>query len=247
SRSAGRSPDDHTGDARRWPPRPPLVSSSHPVSAARPQTRFLRPPDVLFFTSGSSRSTTPPIPEQLPGSGQAASGTEADMSWWNSSRAVYGAALRAGAQCLVDHGWPVVPGTWWQGGAWRGIPAEPTRGLTIDLSRAAGWDSVPAVSGGVSSATCDSSQVSLWWSRSPFSVLLATGSALDVVEMPAYLGRRVASTLRRVGVVAPLAATPAGRWWLPVTPGSPLNPELAAQTEVVLHGSGSWVIAPPSE
>src|SRR5581483_9924683 len=72
-------------------------------------------------------------------------------------------------------------------------------------------------------------------------------SALDVVEMPAYLGRRVASTLRRVGVGAPLAATPAGRWWLPVTPGSPLNPELAAQTEVVLHGSGSWVIAPPSE
>jgi hypothetical protein len=169
------------------------------------------------------------------------------MSWWNSSRAVYGAELRAGAQCLIDHGWPVVPGTWWQGGAWRGIPAEPVRGLTIDLSRAAGWDSVPAVSGGVSSASCDSSQVSLWWSRSPFSVLLATGSALDVVEMPAELGRRVACTLRRVGAVAPLAATPSGRWWLPVTPGSPLHPELAAHTEVVLHGPGSWVIAPPSE
>ncbi|HTK67441.1 MAG TPA: bifunctional DNA primase/polymerase [Pseudonocardia sp.] len=169
------------------------------------------------------------------------------MSWWNSSRAVYGAELRAGAQCLVDHGWPVVPGTWWQGGAWRGIPAEPVGGLTIDLSRAAGWDSVPAVSGGVSSATCDSSQVSLWWSRSPYSVLLATGSTLDVVEMPAYLGRRVASTLRRVGVVAALAATPSGRWWLPVTPGSALYPELAAHTEVVVHGPGSWVIAPPSE
>lgn len=169
------------------------------------------------------------------------------MSWWNSSRAVYGAELRAGALCMVDHGWPVVPGTWWQGGGWRGLPAEPVGGLTIDLSRAPGWDSVPAVAGGVASASTDPTQVSLWWSRSPFSVLVATGTKLDVVEMPANLGRRVASTLRRFGVVATLAATPSGRWWFPVTPGAPLHPELAARTEVVLHGKGSWVMAPPSE
>jgi hypothetical protein len=169
------------------------------------------------------------------------------MSWWNSSRAVYGAELRAGALCLVDHGWPVVPGTWWQGGGWRGIPSEPAQGLTIDLSRAPGWDSVPAITGGVAHATTDQAQVSLWWSRSPFSVLVATGTTLDVVEMPAEIGRRVASTLRRFGVLAPLAATPAGRWWFPVTPGAALHPELAARTEVVLHGRGSFVMAPPSE
>jgi hypothetical protein len=148
---------------------------------------------------------------------------------------------------MVDHGWPVVPGSWWQDGGWRGIPERPVGGLTIDLSRASGWDSVPAVRGGIASASADPVQVSAWWARSPFSVLLATGTKLDVVEMPADLGQRVAGTLRRFGVVAALAATPSGRWWFPVTPGASLHPELAAHTEVVLHGKGSWVMAPPSE
>ncbi len=161
------------------------------------------------------------------------------MSWWNSSRAVYGAELRAGALCLVDHGWPVVPGTWWQGGGWRG--------LASDLVGAPGWDSVPAVAGGVAAGSCDPAQVTEWWSRSPYSVLVATGYELDVVEMPAWMGRRVAGTLRSVGVVAALAATPAGRWWFPVTPGSALDPKLSTRTDVVLHGVGSWVMAPPSE
>lgn len=169
------------------------------------------------------------------------------MSWWNSSRAVYGAELRASALGLVDHGWPVLPGTWWQGGGWRGIPSVPVTGITTDLSQAPGWDSVPATNGGVTAATTDPTQVSLWWSRSPFSVLVATGTKLDVVEMPARIGQRVAGSLRRCGVVAALAATPSGRWWFPVTPGTSLHPELAARTEVVLHGAGSWVMAPPSE
>ncbi|MBV9315247.1 MAG: bifunctional DNA primase/polymerase [Pseudonocardia sp.] len=165
------------------------------------------------------------------------------MSWWNSSRAVYGAELRAGALCLVDHGWPVVPGTWWHGGGWRGLPPEMVSGL----AKAPGWDSVPAVFGGVAAATCDAARVARWWSRSPFSVLVATGEKLDVVEIPAWLGRRVTSTLRRVGVMAALAATPSGRWWFPVTPGSSIHSDLAGRTDVVLHGLGSWVMAPPSE
>lgn len=156
------------------------------------------------------------------------------MSWWNSSRAVYGAELRAGALCLVDHGWPVVPGTWWQGGAWRGLPDS------------AGLDSVPAIAQGVAAASCDPEQVGRWWSEAPYSVLLATGTVLDVLEVPAWMGRRMACTLRSVGVVAPLAATPTGRWWFPVGPGGQL-PESVARADATLHGRGSWVIAPPSE
>lgn len=157
------------------------------------------------------------------------------MSWWNSSRAVYGAELRAGALCLVDHGWPVVPGTWWRG------DGTPAGGSTAE------WDPVPSVARGVSAATCDTGQVIRWWSEAPYSVLLATGRNLDVYEVPAWMGRRMAATLRSVGLVAPLAATPAGRWWFPVTVGGPRPSGQLSDAGMVWHGSGSWVIAPPSE
>jgi hypothetical protein len=154
-------------------------------------------------------------------------------SWWNSSRAVYGTELRAGALCLVDHGWPVVPGTWWRDGGWSGRCAE--------------RDSVPALAGGLADASTDPAQVARWWSREPFAVLLATGDVLDVLEMPAWMGRRVARTLRATGVPAPLAATPAGSWWFPVSAGEATLAGRLAAEGVVLHGAGSWVVAPPSE
>jgi hypothetical protein len=158
------------------------------------------------------------------------------MSWLNSSRAVYGAELRAGALCLVDHGWPVVPGTRWEGTEW----------LSVTGSR--GGESVPTVAGGVSAATVDPAQVARWWSVAPYSVLLATGGVLDVLEVPSWMGRRMAATLRSVGLVAPLAATPSGRWWFPVAGGAAeALPARLADAGVVRHGRGSWVIAPPSE
>jgi hypothetical protein len=161
-------------------------------------------------------------------------------SWWNSSPAVYGTELRAGALCLVDHGWPVVPGTWWRDGGRRG-------GAGVHPSTGTGTDSAPVVAGGVSAASSDPGQVAQWWAKAPYAVLLATGGALDVIEMPARMGRRVARTLRSIGVVAPLAATPTGRWWFPVTTGGPALTERIAESGVTLHGAGSWVIAPPSE
>ncbi|HZZ51093.1 MAG TPA: bifunctional DNA primase/polymerase [Pseudonocardia sp.] len=157
-------------------------------------------------------------------------------SWWNSSRAVYGTELRAGALCLADHGWPVVPGTWWQDGGWHAAGGV-----------GPGADSRPALADGVSGASSDPAQVARWWAQGPYAVLLATGTVLDVVDMPAWMGRRVAGRLRSFGVVAPLAATPTGRWWLPVPAGAPALVEEVAEAGVVLHGSGSWVIAPPSE
>lgn len=157
-------------------------------------------------------------------------------SWWNSSRAVYGTELRTGALCLADHGWPVVPGTWWQDSGWRG-----TGGAT------GAKESTPALAGGIAAGSSDLAQVSNWWSGLPYSVLLATGTVLDVIEMPAWMGGRVARTLRSIGVVAPLAATPIGRWWFPVSLGGPALADRVASAGVVLHGVGSWVIAPPSE
>lgn len=163
------------------------------------------------------------------------------MSWWDSYRTVYRTELKAGALGLVDHGWPVLPGTFWQGGRWTGLgPA----GATPQSGP------VPALRGrplSLADATDDPTQVATWWSELPYSVLLATGLRVDVVEVPALVGRRVCAVLRSSGVHAPVAATPTGRWWLAMRAGEPLRPELASRQEVVLHGRGSYVVAPPSE
>src|SRR6185503_18032688 len=78
-------------------------------------------------------------------------------------------------------------------------------------------------------------------------LLLATGTALDVIEVPAAVGRQVCAQLREAGLVVPVAATPTGRWWFPVTPGVVLPASLRERADVVLHTDGAAVLAPPSE
>jgi hypothetical protein len=76
--------------------------------------------------------------------------------------------------------------------------------------------------------------------RRPAALLLATGDAFDVLEVPAALGRRA------LGVAGPVAVTAAGRWMFFVRPGQPLCSELDHRIDVVRHGPGSWVPAAPS-
>ena len=78
-------------------------------------------------------------------------------------------------------------------------------------------------------------------------LLLATGTTLDVVEVPAAVGRRVCALLREVGMAVPVAATPTGSWWFPVTTGATLPRALRGRDDVVLHTDGAAVLAPPSE
>jgi hypothetical protein len=78
-------------------------------------------------------------------------------------------------------------------------------------------------------------------------VLLDTGTVLDVIEVPAEIGRRVCATLRDRGMVVPVAATPHDTWWFPMTPNHPLPAELSLHTDVVLHTDGIGVLAPPTE
>jgi hypothetical protein len=90
-------------------------------------------------------------------------------------------------------------------------------------------------------ASTDLSDVDSWWAATPFSVLLATGYAFDVIETPARIGAPAARW-----TTGPVAVTPAGRWMFLVRSGESLRPELAAQLDVVLHGQGSWIPAPPT-
>jgi hypothetical protein len=98
--------------------------------------------------------------------------------------------------------------------------------------------------------------VSDWWRVVPHSVLLPTGRAFDVLEVPCGVGLRAlaaAHALRdiedtwRGQVRGPVAVTPDGRYMFLVRPGDPLRPELADRADVLRHGRGSWVPAPPTQ
>ena len=138
--------------------------------------------------------------------------------------------LRSGAVNYAGHGWDVLPGAYLVGGRFccgtgcRTVgchPARPGRGDLVSH--------VPE-------------EVGSWWGQRPFSVLLPTGLTFDVLEVSACPGAAIASA----SAGGPVAVTPTGHWMILVQPGSTLRPELAGRTDVVLHGLGSWVPAPPT-
>jgi hypothetical protein len=112
-----------------------------------------------------------------------------------------------------------------------------------------GWDSYRAVHGAELRAAAHEFSDHGWpvLEQGESSLLLLTGRVLDVLEVPAALGRHVCARVRGAGVVVPVAATPTGSWWYPVTPGAELPAELAAASAVVLHAAGDAVPAPPSQ
>ena len=130
-------------------------------------------------------------------------------------------------------GWPVLPGTWWDTSRHRYWCPEPgcrTRGLH------------PAHQ----PATTDPAVVRAWWATHPYTVLIPTGDAVDVLEVPGPLGRRVWRRLHLRGVSLPAASTPGGEWLLFTAPASTAVAVDAAPAGAVQHGTGSWVPAPPS-
>jgi Bifunctional DNA primase/polymerase, N-terminal len=91
-------------------------------------------------------------------------------------------------------------------------------------------------------ASAEASDIEVWWAEAPFSVLLATGHAFDVIDVPERIGR----TAVREARIGPVAVSPEGRWLFFVAPGDGLRRELADQPDVVLHDRGSWIAAPPT-
>lgn len=112
-----------------------------------------------------------------------------------------------------------------------------------------GWDSYRTVYGAELRAAARDIADHGWpvVEESADTLLLITGRALDVLEVPAAIGRGVCAALRDADVVVPVAATPTGSWWYPVTPGASLPHELRDVGGVVLHGPGDAVAAPPSQ
>ena len=111
-----------------------------------------------------------------------------------------------------------------------------------------GWDSYRAVYGAEVRAAAREFLDHGWpvVEKSADTLMLITGSALDVLEVPAVIGRGICAQLRAADIVVPVAATPTGSWWYPVTPGSALPAGSREAEDVVLH-AGDAIAAPPSQ
>jgi hypothetical protein len=161
---------------------------------------------------------------------------ENDMDWSTDGwRSAFRIELRVEAIGFASRGWPVVPGTYPTGSRWGGRDGHDEERLT-PVHR--DWDERLGTY---------SDQVDTWWSgNTPYSLLVATGTAVDAFEVDAALGRRAATALRALDVPVPIVATPDRRWYFLTSAGHRASPEPTDATEVRFHGVGSWVPMPPT-
>ncbi|MGH3948190.1 MAG: bifunctional DNA primase/polymerase [Pseudonocardiaceae bacterium] len=146
--------------------------------------------------------------------------------WSDNWRGAFRIELRAEAIGLASRGWPVLPGTYPSGTEWSGpVPVHSDWQETVG-------------------ATPD--QVASWWTGNPYSLLVATGSVVDAVEVDAELGQRAAGLLRASDRPAPIVAMPNGKWVFLTSAGKEIPAELAARPGVRWHGHGSVVALPPT-
>ncbi|WP_277681422.1 bifunctional DNA primase/polymerase [Saccharomonospora azurea] len=159
-----------------------------------------------------------------------------DTEWPNSWRAAFRIELRAEAIGLAWRGWPVVPGTYPDADTTVGTPNTETL-----------WTRpAPAHSDWQSRIGAHPQQVAAWWTGRPYSVLVATGTLVDAIEVDDHLGRRAAMLLRGTGRPAPIVAMPNGRWLFLVASADHLPRELDEAETVEWHGEGSWIPLPPT-
>jgi Bifunctional DNA primase/polymerase, N-terminal len=145
--------------------------------------------------------------------------------------------LRHAAVQFALRGWPIIPGASLVGRRFSCGPGCRTVGCHPGFAHDPG-----ALAGPGRSALRDPRLVASVWRHTPHAILLATGVAFDVVEAPSWL----VALAGRQTVPGPVALTPTGRWMFLVRPGAILRPELARLPDVVLHGEGSWIPAPPT-
>ncbi|QRP46570.1 bifunctional DNA primase/polymerase [Amycolatopsis sp. FDAARGOS 1241] len=155
-----------------------------------------------------------------------------DANWPDSWRSAFRIELRAEAIGLAWRGWPVLPGA---------TPASITGDDDLTWRRP-----VPARDDWREQIGTHAHEVATWFSDRTRSLLVATGTALDAIEVDDELGKRAARLLRTLGHPAPIVAMPNGRWLFLTVPAENLPAELAAQASVQWHGAGSYIPLPPS-
>jgi hypothetical protein len=140
--------------------------------------------------------------------------------------------LRRAALNYAGHGWDVLPGAYLSRDRFRCGPDC----RTVSCH--------PATMDGIHLASHEPDVVAGWWAGRPYSVLLATGVAFDVLEILGCTTMSEMALQTRLAFHAPAAVTPGGRLMILVRPGATLRPELATRPDTVLHGPQSWIPAP---
>lgn len=140
--------------------------------------------------------------------------------------------IRKAAVDCATHGWPVLPGTYQpsEHAGWLGKPNAVGLEPVAEL-----WSMA---------ATTEPDTAMDWWTRRPYSVLLACGTAISAVEVPSVHGKRALAQMPGQAS-GPVAATPFGSWLFFTAPSdASLRPELAHHA--CAHGAGSWLPLPPT-
>lgn len=153
--------------------------------------------------------------------------------WPDRLRGAFRVELRAEAIGLAGRGWPVIPGTC--------VAAEQ------GADSAEGWTRpVPVEQDWQECGSANPDEIAATWAGYPYSLLVATGTVLDAIEVDDELGRRAARLLRVIGQPAPIVAMPDGRWLFLTRTARRIPADLAANDDVQWHGVGSFVSLPPT-
>jgi hypothetical protein len=179
--------------------------------------------------------------------------------------------LEAALTCAVEWKWPVLPGVGLKA-AGGDRPAEGGRDRTDRERGCACPDPECVVPGahpfdpGVLAATTDERMIRWWWTNRPTApIVLATGGptrasggsgddrAPCAVSLPAVAAARALSELDRMDMrLGPVVATPT-RWSILVAPytleqlGELLFVKDCVPSSLRFHGSGGYLVLPPSE
>ena len=152
-------------------------------------------------------------------------------------RSAFRIELRVQAIGFASRGWPVLPGTYPAKSRWIGRSGAKTGQADGPVPVHRDWQNRLGT---------NPDEVASWWSGRPYNLLVATGPAVEALEVDPALGLRAAAELRCLGFPAPIVSTPEGRWYFMTAGGQRLCDELAATGRVSLHSTGSWVPMPPS-
>lgn len=177
-------------------------------------------------TFSSQRNVKAKVTREIPHDLHVNQGKGMRCMWTPLRQNILRIRLRHAAQSFAHKGWAVTPGGYFNGH--RMACDLPTCWATSCHPLLTEWEAPIAI------------PLSGWWHDKPHSVLLPTGRAFDAIEVPALVG----SCVRGTG--GPVIITPNGHWIFLVSPGAQLRTELAERSDIVHHGAGSWVPAPPT-
>jgi len=115
----------------------------------------------------------------------------------------------------------------------------------------AGWPILPVCQPTADRLICghtppDPQTAREWWADQPYGIACRTGVLFDALQVPPWLGRRLLPAVEHYATVIEVERSLQAAWLFLVTPHSPGIPDLPRAVAVRLHGTGGWILLPPT-